>query len=380
MKLLKLKVPNGYKMLEKGFEINFLTKTRVDKESLNNDLLFLDDGPAYPIETAIVGKNSSGKSTTLDLIAHVLNLLFFGRVDAAGFEPNETLDLEVIFFERGFIYCYKASLVREDTIGNRFLAIKAESLEKGKMYVHYRKDLSNAVFSKVPDFYPSEGGDNSFITRFFPNRTPFFYMTSHPDTNNDFGQLISDLYSVFPDALVTKLIHLFDDSIDYIRPRIDNGKQSGYLFKRAGKKEMSVESNFLSKHLSTGTQRGVSLYGLSMILFHTGGHFVIDEIEKNFHKNLIGNLILMYNDKTINKSGASIIYSTHYSELLDETERCDNINILHREGCSISIKNMALDYDVRTDLLRSAQFDENTFDNLLNYNLLMDLREELRSL
>lgn len=380
MKLLKLKAPNGYKMLAKGFVINFLTKTRIDKESLNNDLIFLDDGLVYPIETAIVGKNSSGKSTTLDLISLTLNLLFSGRIPARGFEPNESLDLDVLFFEGGFIYSYKASFVHEEGLGNSFLTIRGESLERGTMHPHYRKDLSNAAFSKVPDFVPSVGSDNSFITRYFSSRSPFFYMTSFFDASYDFGRLISDLYVTFPDALVTKLIHLFDDSIDYIRPRSEDGKQTGYLFKRTGRDEISVDSSFLTTHVSTGTRRGVALYGLSMLLFRIGGHFVVDEIEKNFHKNLIGNLILMYNDKTINKAGASIIYSTHYSELLDETNRCDNINILHRDGCSITIKNMALDYDVRTDLLRSTQFDENTFDNLLNYNMLMDLREELRSL
>ena len=36
MKLLKFKVNSGYKMLEKGFEVNFLTKTRINKDAPNN--------------------------------------------------------------------------------------------------------------------------------------------------------------------------------------------------------------------------------------------------------------------------------------------------------------------------------------------------------
>lgn len=177
-----------------------------------------------------------------------------------------------------------------------------------------------------------------------------------------------------------RLVRLFDDSIDYVKPFIDEGgKQSGYVFKRVGKNEIIVEDSFLDSHLSAGTKRGVVLFGLAMILFRQGGHLVVDEIEKNFHKNIVGNLILMFNDPSINKGGATLICSTHYSELLDFTSRCDNINILHRDGCCVSLKNMAKDYDVRTELRHSAQFDENVFDNLLNYDRLMDLKESLRT-
>ena len=61
MKLLKLKVPSGYKMLEKDFEINFLTKTRVDKDSNKDDLIELESGFYYPKETIFVGRFSTPK-------------------------------------------------------------------------------------------------------------------------------------------------------------------------------------------------------------------------------------------------------------------------------------------------------------------------------
>nr|MCR5091534.1 hypothetical protein [Bacilli bacterium] len=63
MKLLKLKTNSGYMMLEPGFEINFLTKTRVNDGKDDDELIELDDGLFYPVETIFIGKNSSGKST-----------------------------------------------------------------------------------------------------------------------------------------------------------------------------------------------------------------------------------------------------------------------------------------------------------------------------
>ena len=86
---------------------------------------------------------------------------------------------------------------------------------------------------------------------------------------------------------------------------------------------------------------------------------------------------MLFNDKRINKMNASLIYSTHYSELLDHSNRCDNINVLHRVGDVITVKNMCSSYEIRTDLSKSNQFEQNAFDNLTNYDRLMDLRRVL---
>ena len=74
---------------------------------------------------------------------------------------------------------------------------------------------------------------------------------------------------------------------------------------------------------------------------------------------------------------ASLVYSTHYAELLDHGSRCDNINVLHRNGDVITVKNLSSSYGVRTDLSKSSQFEQNAFDNLTNYDRLMDLRRLL---
>ena len=48
-------------------------------------------------------------------------------------------------------------------------------------------------------------------------------------------------------------------------------------------------------------------------------------------------------DKKVNKKGATLIFSTHYSELLDEFERNDNIYIIrNKEG--ISAENLSSVY------------------------------------
>ena len=106
MKILKLKVISGFRMLEKDFEINFLTKTRVDKDALNEDLIELENGFYYPIETAFIGKNSSGKTTTLLLINTIYSFLRTGRIDNSYWNNGDVFEFNVVFYSEGIIYNY----------------------------------------------------------------------------------------------------------------------------------------------------------------------------------------------------------------------------------------------------------------------------------
>ena len=65
-KLLKV-VVTGYKLLKDDFVIDFLSKARVYDEDKEKEVLEIDDG-LYAFRTlAVVGGNSSGKSTILSL-------------------------------------------------------------------------------------------------------------------------------------------------------------------------------------------------------------------------------------------------------------------------------------------------------------------------
>ena len=191
-----------------------------------------------------------------------------------------------------------------------------------------------------------------------------------------FSNIINQTYG--NDTFI-KLVNLFDDSIEKLVPSFGgDNKLNGFKFKRVNSKEMLVSNSTLKDILSSGTIRGINLYGAVIVGFIYGSHILVDELEKNFNKNLIGNLIQMINDPSINATGASLIYSTHYSELLDETKRCDNVNVLHREKDVITLKNMHTDYAQRTDMLKSSRFDQNAFDNLLNYEQLIKLKRVIR--
>lgn len=67
-------------------------------------------------------------------------------------------------------------------------------------------------------------------------------------------------------------------------------------------------------------------------------YIVIGEIENSFHKNLVDNLRIMFADPTINTAKASLIYSTHYYQLLDFGDRTDKIDVLKRDGADKDAK------------------------------------------
>lgn len=376
MKILKLKTSSGFKMLEKEFSINFLTKTRIDRDSENNDLLEIENNCYYPIETVFIGKNSSGKTTVLELITIAFELLNDGRIRKAHFDYGESFEVEIIFYVAGNIYRYNGEFKNDSLDDKTYLTIKNESLGKTSFKDSYKKDLSNANFFKVNEFIININGDTSSVVKYSDDRSFNYSLERIGDNPANF----SIFYSLLGEEIFLALLHLFDDSVEYLKPITDDANlKNSYIFKRVGSAgPVTIDSITLKRVLSKGTVRGINLYALSIITFINGGHLIVDEIEGSFNRNLIENLILMFNDKTINKKGGSIIYSTHYSELLDLGNRCDNVNVLHRNDNTITLKNMHDDYSVRTEMVKSSQFDQNTFDTLINYNRLMDLKDALR--
>ncbi len=376
MKLLKFKIPNGYKMLEKGFEVSFLTKTRVNKNIENNDLIELEPGLYYPLQTTFIGKNSSGKSTVLLLIHLILAFIRNGRIPIRYISDQEKFVLEFMFYDNGYIYCYDGTFSKLTLINNDYMIVENESLKKTSFKESYKKDLSNISFLKENIITPNIGSDTSGITKFkFNDASSFVDVVSQEPSNlSDIINIIKDIYG--KDSFNT-LVRLFDDSVESIDSlRLDDSSVA-FKFKRVNQPEMTVNISYLKERLSSGTYRGIYLFATSLLAFRLGGDVIVDEIEKSFNKNLIENLIILFNDKRINKKGASLIYSTHYSELLDNSKRCDNINVLHRNGDVITVNNMCTSYEIRTDLSKSNQFEQNAFENLVNYDRLMDLRRIL---
>lgn len=173
--------------------------------------------------------------------------------------------------------------------------------------------------------------------------------------------------------MLGKVISIFDENITGIR-QID---EHNYCMEFCGNEEIISDKELLCR-LSSGTTKGMLLYVLMTASLKNGFDLVVDEIENHFHKTLVENMLSLYKDKNVNKNNATLIFTTHYCELLDIFNRQDNIYISKSDE-KVYITNMYDGYDIRTELLKSRQFYNNVFQTAVNYDRLMSLKRSLKS-
>lgn len=381
LELLKVKA-SGFKLLEDNFELDFTARTRVYQKDKLSEIEEIDKGLNTFRSIAFVGGNSSGKSTALSLVLKTLLFLQTGRWE---FIPREfkkdSIDLNIVFYLEGFLYNYSCTFNKIEidklSIANIYSPITNEKLIK----LEYNKargivnlDLLNTNGVDESEILKSSLLDTSAIAKITGDKISVDEFSNNNIVNFD-GNIVRNTFFASLNScdkeLVSSIIKLLDESIEYII--CDNSDL--VKFKRINEKEIIISKLELLSILSSGTFRGVELYVRSINALKYGKVFIVDEIENCFHKNLVKNLLFIFNSKNINSKGAKLIFSTHYTEILDSLSRRDNIFITHKENGYVNVKNLYSDYDVRTELSKSNQFDNNVFNTSFNYEQLLNVKE-----
>ena len=381
LELLKVKA-NGFKLLEDNFELDFTTRTRVYQKDKLSEIEEIDKGLNTFRSIAFVGGNSSGKSTALSLVLKTLLFLQTGRWE---FIPREfkkdSIDLNIVFYLEGFLYNYSCTFNKIEidklSIANIYSPITNEKLIK----LEYNKargivnlDLLNTNGVDESEILKSSLLDTSAIAKITGDKISVDEFSNNNIVNFDVNIVRNTFFASLNSCdkeLVSSIIKLLDESIEYII--CDNSDL--VKVKRINEKEIIISKLELLSILSSGTFRGVELYVRSINALKYGKVFIVDEIENCFHKNLVKNLLFIFNSKNINSKGAKLIFSTHYTEILDSLSRRDNIFITHKENGYVNVKNLYSDYDVRTELSKSNQFDNNVFNTSFNYEQLLNVKE-----
>lgn len=383
LELLKVKA-SGFKLLEDNFELDFTTRTRVYQKDKLSEIEEIDKGLNTFRSIAFVGGNSSGKSTALSLVLKTLLFLQTGRWE---FIPREfkkdSIDLNIVFYLEGFLYNYSCTFNKIEidklSIANIYSPITNEKLIK----LEYNKargivnlDLLNTNGIDESEILKSSLLDTSAIAKITGDKISVDEFSNNNIVNFD-GNIVRNTFFASLNScdkeLVSSIIKLLDESIEYII--CDNSDL--VKFKRINENEITISKLELLSILSSGTFRGVELYVRSINALKYGKVFIVDEIENCFHKNLVKNLLFIFNSKNINSKGAKLIFSTHYTEILDSLSRRDNIFITHKENGYVNVKNLYSDYDVRTELSKSNQFDNNVFNTSFNYEQLLNVNEKI---
>lgn len=370
MKLLKV-VANNFKNCKDNFSIDFLPKSRIYSQDKEYELQEIKEN-LYRFNTlAIVGKNASGKTTALDLLDCCYSILGNFRVENKNYDYNNT-NLKIYFIKENYIYKYEADLVKND-IYNKAI-FKNEKISKKRYYKSSINQIYDDDKFEVVEFkskLPEDISTLFFVLNSSEERA--LYFDSFGKGANTYKEVFNliDTYKIDKKIFID-IVKLFDTNIK----RIEKKDTYNYIIEYSNCEKIVSETELLYL-LSSGTTKGILLYLLMVISLTQGIDLIVDEIETHFHKTLVDNMISLYKDKKINKYNASLIFSTHYCELLNLFERQDNILISRLEDGKISLLNMYVDEKIRNDILKGARFYEDTFKTNVDYNDLMTFKKDL---
>ena len=360
MKLLKLTI-NGLPNFKELLEIDFVAQQRVnddDKEKLCNVFSNVYVNKAI----SFVGINASGKTTILKAISFAMKMLNNESINNIqskeilnDLDDSQQVIFTSYFFDGSCANKLETVITKEVNIidGSEKLVIRDEKMWSKEIN---RIKTKKSIFSFVDSDLKERRNQNeqylmddvSIIVakNKKDNRSLFIYdMLEWTDHN------ILNVLGRFPKELLTFL----DPSIEYLECSLKE-KKVNIRLKFYGKEEVLINNpRVLENYLSSGTIKGLGVFMCGTFAFVEGGYLIVDEIENHFNREIVATLIRFFMDEKVNKNGATLIFSTHYSELLDEFDRNDGIYVVrNKEG--ISAENMAKILK-RNDIKKSEVYD-----------------------
>lgn len=389
MKLLRVKA-NHFKNCSDGYTIDFVAKSRKYPEDKEYELQEIAPELHVYNTMAFIGKNASGKTSAIDLLDCAYSILSEFRLENKKYS-YDGIELEIIFYHDDYIYRYETTL-SSDKLGNRAI-FKNEKVFRKKYFKTNVKEIYNTdTFEKVQKglfpLVPSQVFDDSIgedvlwlpddTSRLFyilgKKETRAIYFDSYEDGTDTYRLMFNALknYDIDSDVL-SRVLRVFDENIESLE-MVD---EKNYKLKFKGEVKNYTDTQLIYM-LSSGTTKGILLYVLMVASLKEGFDLLIDEVENHFHKTLVENMISLYKDKSVNRNNATLIFTTHYCEVLDQMGRQDNIWIC-KSGVQVSLSNMYEDYQIRPELLKSKQYYNNAFQTAVDYNALMNLKRKLKS-
>lgn len=377
MKLLKVTADN-FKMCSNNFSISFVptgNKTKDDKEF---ELHELDDNLYVYTTLGIIGKNASGKTTAVELLSIVYDIISNYRIKNSIniFKfIDDIVKLDIYFYHTGYLYRYITQVYKkENSVDDTTILFRNQKLYKKEYKKSYSKNIFDENTYDEIDIKVDLPEDTSIIYLILKDiELRGIYCSSDDNIYKDYAntfnmyKLINNNYDIISSILKLFDEHLFD---------IEMVNKNKFRIKYVDKEVREVSSDELYQVLSSGTTKGFGLFTFVVYSLKTGSDLIIDEIENHFHKTLVENLVNLYKDKTVNRKNASLIFTTHYCELLDLFNRTDNIYI-SKFNKKIELENMYENYNFRPELSKSRKFYDNAFNTDVNYEVLMEFKKEL---
>lgn len=360
MKILKLEI-DGLPNFENELCIDFVAQQRVagdDEEKLHNVFSKIYANQVI----SFVGINASGKTTilqTVSLTACLLRNESLNSADArwviADLDEGQKAVFTVYFYHDKIVYKLKTDIAKKinSVDGSEKFVITDEVLwSKGIQRVKTKKGIYDFNDSDLnmqrgtsEQFLPDDVSIIIALNKKLKTEFSLYDMSDLTDYN------ILNVLGNYPKEILTFL----DPNIEYLDCR-QYGKESDIKLKFYEKAEMRLNDPMaLNRYLSSGTIKGLCVFMGAVFAFLQGGYLIIDELENHFNKEIVSTLIRFFWNKKVNGKGATLLFSTHYSELLDQFERNDSIYIVKNKR-GIGATNLS-DILKRNDIKKSDVYD-----------------------
>lgn len=381
MKLLRI-TANGLPLFKRKLDLSFFATQRVDEEQ-KKTLYPLFSNVYLNTTNGFIGINASGKTSVLKVILFCLDLInnepinHIETKDILG-EAND-IELNIYFYleETHEICLLKTNIIaNKNGFGEVFYTFANESLySKKSNEVKTRKSLLD--FSNLEPFLVRNEHEE-----FLPDDVSIIISQNKKNKEYVYAR---DMLKFTNDNTLSSKKDIPLEMITFLDPTIEKlhfdekGMNTSVRLKFKGKKEIILNDlNELKNYLSSGTIKGMIAFSLANEILKNGGYLIVDEIENHFNKEIVATLVRLFMDGKLNKRGGTLIYSTHYPELLDEYERNDCLFIAKNEN-GIVVDNLA-NLLKRNDIKKSDAYESGLLEGTTpSYENYMKLKKYIMS-
>jgi predicted ATP-dependent endonuclease of OLD family len=343
MKLLRA-TAEGLPLFKEKLDICFYAQQRISEEQ-KEQLHPLFSNVYLNPATGFIGINASGKTSVLKVILLILGIM--------NNEPINHIDTRDILGDakKTVLNIFFYSETNKEVCRLETVVAAKKTKTEGIIY----SIVSERIWSKKTD---------EIIARKamldFDGKEPIMVRSGHEDFLSDDVSIMIALNKKtgenirIVDLLLFTNINVLPFSegippevITYLDPTVESlsfyekDQKKIIRLKFKDKEEIVLNNPLeLNNYLSSGTVKGMIIFTLAKEVLQNGGYIVVDEIENHFNKEIVTTLMRFFMDSKLNKNGGTLIFSTHYPELLDEYDRNDSIYITRNRN-GITAENLS---------------------------------------
>lgn len=378
MKILRI-TAQGLPLFKKDLDICFYTQQRVCEEDKDN-LYRLMDNYYLHSACAFIGINASGKTSVLKVISLALNIVKnepINHVEAKSILGGaKNVTIRTYFYDkRSYICCLETVIAaKKSKTGEYVYSILSESLwEKPIATVKSKKYLTDFTGMKPVE---QRNSDEAYLS------DDVSFVIAHNKKANDTVEIFSLLSYTnvnvlpFTEDIPLEVIALLDPTIEKLCFEQAEGKTFIHLKFKDEEEIILNNAADLEQYLSSGTIKGIITFSMVKEVLHSGGYLLVDEIENHFNKEIVTTLVRFFMDSRLNKNGGTLIFTTHYPELLDEYDRNDGICIVRNRN-GITAENLSYILK-RNDIKKSDAYQSGFLEGTTPaYEAYMRLKKSL---